>query len=85
MWLQLMDRDPQMAQMLNNPELLRESLQVMSNPVGSLLDSWHTTSVLAYMFGHKPSDPQINGPALFLGRAHTSSPRVATLHVQLFW
>lgn len=31
--LQLMDRDPQMAQLLNNPELLRESMQLMSNPV----------------------------------------------------
>lgn len=31
--LQLMDRDPQMAQMLNNPELLRESLNMMANPV----------------------------------------------------
>lgn len=34
--LQLMDRDPQMAQMLNNPELLRESLQLMTNPVSGL-------------------------------------------------
>lgn len=31
--LQLMDRDPQMAQMLNNPELLRESFNMMANPV----------------------------------------------------
>jgi hypothetical protein len=50
-WLQLMDRDPQMAQMLNNPELLRESLQVMSNPVSSLLDSCHATSLLTYLHG----------------------------------
>jgi hypothetical protein len=28
-----MDRDPQLAQMLNNPELMRESLNMMSNPV----------------------------------------------------
>lgn len=33
--LQLMDRDPQMAQMLNNPELMRESLQLLSNPVSN--------------------------------------------------
>lgn len=30
-----MDRDPQMAQMLNNPELLRESLNMMANPVSA--------------------------------------------------
>lgn len=34
-WLQLMDRDPQMAQMLNNPELLRESFNMMANPVSN--------------------------------------------------
>jgi hypothetical protein len=33
--LQLMDRDPQMAQMLNNPELLRESFNMMANPVSA--------------------------------------------------
>jgi hypothetical protein len=31
--LQLMDRDPQMAQLLNNPELLRDSMNLISNPV----------------------------------------------------
>lgn len=28
-----MDRDPQMAQLLNNPELLRDSMNLMANPV----------------------------------------------------
>jgi hypothetical protein len=36
--LQLMDRDPQMAQLLNNPELLRDSMNLISNPVSN---AWH--------------------------------------------
>ena len=31
---QLLDRNPELSQALNNPALLRESMQIMSNPVG---------------------------------------------------
>jgi hypothetical protein len=30
---QLTERNPEFAQLLNNPEILRESMRVMSNPV----------------------------------------------------
>jgi hypothetical protein len=30
---QLMDRDPMIAQLMNNPALVRETLNIMSNPV----------------------------------------------------
>ena len=30
---QLIERNPELAQLLNNPEMLRESMRVMSNPV----------------------------------------------------
>lgn len=35
-----MDRDPQMAQMLTNPELLRENLNMMANPVSAVQCNW---------------------------------------------
>jgi hypothetical protein len=50
-FLQLMDRDPQMAQLLNNPELLRDSMNLISNPVSDSLpcintfDSWQQLPV----------------------------------------
>lgn len=34
---QLMESNPEFAQILNNPQMLRESLQVASNPVCPLL------------------------------------------------
>lgn len=32
-FLQLMERSPELAQVLNNPDMLRESMRLMSNPV----------------------------------------------------
>ena len=33
LFLQLTERNPELAHLLNNPELLRESMRLMSNPV----------------------------------------------------
>jgi hypothetical protein len=33
-----MDRNPELAQILNNPEMLRETMNLMSNPVSYAAD-----------------------------------------------
>jgi hypothetical protein len=55
---QLTERNPEFAQLLNNPELMRESMRIMSNPVSG----YRPGSALIFYRSGIQSDWQMNPP-----------------------
>lgn len=45
-----MDRNPELAQILNNPEMLRETMNLMSNPVSRVLHTQELGNLHRLMF-----------------------------------